>query len=139
VEFVKYGVGRVISVVSPQERANPRIYQPARTKQRSNIVERVERYEFVEGYGEIIRKARERLGLTREELGALIQDKSSVIKKIENEELKPTIEQAKKLEKALKVKILVEVSEEVEELFKPPKPKPSGVTLGDLLRESRQG
>lgn len=125
-------------MVSPQDRSKPRISPPVRPRQKSNIVERVERYEFVEGYGEIIRKAREKLGLTREELGALIQDKASVIKKIENEELKPTIEQAKKIEKTLKVKILVEVSEEVEELFKPPKPKPSGVTLGDLLRQSRQ-
>ncbi len=109
---------------------------PPRPRQKTNIIERVERYEFVDGYGEIIRKARERLGLTREELGALIQDKASVIKKIENEELKPTIELAKKIEKALKVKILVEVSEEVEELFKPqyPKSKPSGLTLGDLFK-----
>lgn len=109
---------------------------PPRPRQKTNIIERVERYEFVDGYGEIIRKAREKLGLTREELGALIQDKASVIKKIENEELKPTIELAKKLEKVLKVKILVEVSEEVEEFFKPqsPKTKPSGLTLGDLLK-----
>ncbi|MEM0083381.1 MAG: helix-turn-helix domain-containing protein [Nitrososphaerota archaeon] len=125
-------------MASPRVRTNPQKPSPTKPRQKSNIIERVERYEFIEGYGEIIRKAREKLGMTREELGALIQDKASVIKKIENEELKPTIEQAKKLEKTLKVKILVEVSEEVEELFKPPKTKPTGVTLGDLMRSQEK-
>lgn len=125
-------------MTSPRIGTDPQKTSPAKPRQKSNIIERVERYEFVEGYGELIRKAREKLGMTREELGALIQDKASVIKKIENEELKPTIEQAKKLEKTLKVKILVEVSEDVEELFKPPKTKPTGVTLGDLLRSQEK-
>lgn len=127
-------------MASPRERTSPRRSPPPkpRPRQKSSIIERVEKYEFVEGYGEIIRRAREKLGLTREELGALMQEKSSFIKKLENEELRPTIEQAKKLEKTLKVRILVEVSEDVEELFKPPKTQPTGVTLGDLFRSQEK-
>ncbi|MGB9708856.1 MAG: multiprotein bridging factor aMBF1 [Infirmifilum sp.] len=65
---------------------------------------------IVEGYGEIIRQAREKMGLTRELLAVMVGEKESTIRRIESEQLEPPIELARKLEKVLKVK-LVEVYE----------------------------
>lgn len=62
--------------------------------------------EVVEGFGLIVKRARERMGLTPEELGRRIGEKESVIKKIEGEKIIPDIRLASKLEHALKIKIL---------------------------------
>lgn len=112
---------------------------PARPRTRGDILERIERYEYVEGYGAAVRRARESMGLTREELAAHVQEKSTVIKKIENEELRPSLQLARKLEKALRITILREVSEEEEAIFKPqPATKQERPSLGDfLVREGR--
>ena len=105
---------------------------------RRDIFERFERLEFIEGYGRMVREARERLGLTREELGAQIQEKATLIKKIENEEMRPPLQIARKLEKALRIRIVREISEEEEMLFTPPKTPEWRPTLGDMLRQKEE-
>lgn len=65
--------------------------------------------DLVEGYGKLVRKARESKGLKIEEFARSINEMSSYIDKIENESTKPPIETAKKLEKALGIKILEKV------------------------------
>ena len=67
--------------------------------------------EIVEDYAERIREARERMGLTRELLAAMVGEKESTIRRIEAGTLQPTIKLARKLEKVLKIK-LVEMYEE---------------------------
>ena len=59
----------------------------------------------------LIKRAREGLGLTQEELGRKLGEKTSVISKLETGKLKPSIPLARKIEHALKIKILEEVSE----------------------------
>ncbi|MFH1774907.1 MAG: multiprotein bridging factor aMBF1 [Methanobacteriota archaeon] len=68
--------------------------------------------EYVESYGEVIRNARQRRGLTQEELGKLINEKTSVIARLETKKMVPTMELAKKLEKVLEVKLIEELEEE---------------------------
>jgi putative transcription factor len=67
--------------------------------------------EVVEGFGEVVKGARERLGLTQEELGRRIGEKASVVRRIESEEMVPDITLAKKLEHTLKVKLLTRPKE----------------------------
>lgn len=67
--------------------------------------------EFVPEYGRKIREARESLGLSPEDLGAKIKEKSALLRKIEREEITPEDEVRKKLEKELKIKLTDEVSE----------------------------
>ncbi|MCS7143330.1 MAG: multiprotein-bridging factor 1 family protein [Aigarchaeota archaeon] len=81
------------------------------TKTRGDIIARVERWDIVDEYGSRIREARERLGLTREELASRIQEKASYVKKIENGEAKPSVSLARKIERVLKIKLLEEVSQ----------------------------
>jgi Predicted transcription factor, homolog of eukaryotic MBF1 len=70
-------------------------------------------YVVVERYGEIVRRARESMGLTREALAAMVGEKESTIRRIEAEQLEPTLELARKLERVLRVKLLERVSEGV--------------------------
>ena len=95
-------------------------------------MERVERYEFVDDLGNVIRKAREARFLTREQLAEMVGEKVSTIRRIENNELKPSFELARKLERVLKVKLLVEATDEVFERAVS-KAQKRGLTIGDVL------
>jgi putative transcription factor len=59
--------------------------------------------EFFPGWGRKIKEAREKKGLTREELGARIGESTTVIAKYENEELYPTDKAVVRIEKELKI------------------------------------
>lgn len=86
---------------------------------------------LAEGYGKKIREAREKNGLTQKEMALQINEKESILQKIENEQFKPTIGKAKKLEKVLKIKLL---DSEVE-TPKYEKTKTTGaLTIGDLIK-----
>jgi putative transcription factor len=67
--------------------------------------------DLVEGYGKIVRRAREAKGLRIEEFAMQINEKASYLDKIENENTRPPIEVAKKIEKALNVKLLEKAEE----------------------------
>ena len=89
--------------------------------------------EVVEGYDSKIRAAREKLGLTHEELGKKINEKASVLSKLETGKMSPNNMLVTKLEHALKIKLLVPIKEEriSQEL---PKSSSREQTLGDLVQ-----
>ena len=66
--------------------------------------------EIIPDYAGIIRKARESHGLTTEELASKIMEKSTLLRKIEREELMPEDTIRKKLETALNIKLTERVS-----------------------------
>ncbi len=66
----------------------------------------LEEYVLVDEYWNVIRKAREKQGLSREQLAKKIFEKESVIRRLEEGTLEPSIELARKLEKALQIKII---------------------------------
>ncbi len=68
-----------------------------------------ENYELVDGYGQIIKRARESLGLTQTQLGIKAGIKPSLIAKIEQERFYPDLATAKKIEHVLKVHVIKEV------------------------------
>ena len=65
--------------------------------------------DIVADYGHLLRTAREKRNLTLETLARNIFEKESEIKRIEEGKLKPSLQQAKKLEKELEI-VLVEKS-----------------------------
>ncbi len=87
--------------------------------------------DLLPGWGEIIRKARENAGMSRQELGAKIGEKTGTVAKIENEELRPPDATVRKIEKVLKIKLFQEIKGGV---VKKGEAKP--LTLGDLLRKN---
>lgn len=89
-------------------------------------------YDVVDGYGALIRSARERLGLTQEDLGKKVSEKSSTVHRLESESLAPSIALARKLERYLKVKLLEKEGSE-EEIAGPAGSAEGGVTLGEVI------
>lgn len=118
------------------QRARPAARQ-TRTSQRPPTV-MLEDSVIVEGYGKKIRRGREKLGLTHEELSRQIGEKISLLQKLETEKMTPDLALAKKLEKTLKIKILgssttIQVDEELREH------KPTDLTLGDIVVVQKRG
>ena len=67
--------------------------------------------DLVEGYGKTVRGARESRNMKIEELANQINEKASYLDKIENESIRIPIKTAKKLERALNIKILEKIEE----------------------------
>jgi putative transcription factor len=91
------------------------------------------RLELVEDFDVKIRQARRKLGLSHKELGRKISEKVSVLKKIETGKMTPDNRLATKLEHTLKIKLLVQASEERVPKAKI-KPVSRELTLGDLIQ-----
>jgi putative transcription factor len=94
--------------------------------------------EVVEGYHAKIRQAREKLGLSHEELGKKINEKASVLSKLETGKMTPNNVLVTKLEHALKIKLLVPISEE-KSAHEMPKLPNRETTLGDLIQLNKKG
>jgi putative transcription factor len=82
-------------------------------------------------YSAKIKTMREKLGLKQEELAKKINERDTLIHKIETGGIEPNIILARKLEKFLGIKLVEEHSEESKEL---PAIKKGDVTIGDLAR-----
>jgi putative transcription factor len=103
-------------------------------------------YVFVQGYGLIVKNARERLDLKQEDFAKKINEHKSLIHQVESEHIKPNILLARKLEHALHIKIVEEVKSEKYEPGEDSKvlnstgrlaskPKTEGLSLGDFIKK----
>jgi len=86
--------------------------------------------ELIDDYGTLMREARQRQSLSREELGARISEKTNTIAKIENQELRPSDKKARILEKNLGISLYLTVEPAVVK-----KRQVQGITIGDLLKD----
>ncbi len=84
----------------------------------------------VDDYAIIIKNAREKLKMTQKELADKLKVSENIIKRFESNKLKPTIEQARALERILGVKLVVEVPVEGGEASKV---RLDELTLGDIV------
>lgn len=92
-------------------------------------------YEVVEDYGRILRSEREKRDWSREDLAERINEKVSVINRIETERMEPDIKLARKLERLLKIKLLEKF--EADDLEKSEGGGFRGATIGDIARIKR--
>jgi putative transcription factor len=92
--------------------------------------------ELVDDFSQIVRKGRESKGWTREELGAKIYEKVSVITRIETGKMEPDLKLAKKLEKTLNIKLIEKYDEMDLESFKSMASGPN--TLGSIVKIKRK-
>lgn len=72
----------------------------------------LEEMEVVLDYSSIIKKARERMGLSQDDLARKVNEKASVIRLIESGKMKPNLMIGKKLEHALRVDLFTMIEEE---------------------------
>ncbi len=107
---------------------------PAPRRPRSEV-EAAEYLELVEDYGQKIRKARQRMGMTVEDFAKKIGEKESVIKKLEKEELSPDTKLVRKIRNVLNIEVLVEGAP----ASAPVAARPTGGrTLGDIMKLSKK-
>jgi len=88
-----------------------------------------------DNYGLIIKKAREKLGLKQEDLAKQIKEKTSVIHKLENELIEPSLKLAKKLERFLRIKLIEHYKEEKKKIDFG---ESGEMTIGDLLNDKSE-
>jgi len=98
-----------------------------------------ETLELIDSFSPKIRQAREKFGLSHEDLGRKIGEKVSVLRKIETGKMTPNHRLAEKLEHTLRIKLLVPPSEP--KLPPSTLPKPPEITLGKIvhLRKEKRG
>ena len=102
-----------------------------KTSGNKDIYEKMDK-ELIPDWHIVIRNAREKKNLSREELGFRIGERTITISKIEKGELRPSDELAKKLEKQLDVKLF----EEVQKIsISQHRDTTQGFTLGDFIKK----
>ncbi|MEM2121684.1 MAG: multiprotein bridging factor aMBF1 [Candidatus Woesearchaeota archaeon] len=99
-------LGKVLSVIREEKKEKDFVIVK---KNKEPVVEK--EFVIVSDYGNIIRKARERLGLKLEEFAKKLSLKESFVHKLETFQAEPDLETAARLEKILHVKLIEEVQE----------------------------
>ena len=88
---------------------------------------------LVENYSDLIKKSREKSGMSLKEFALSINEKYGLLKNIESGKMKPDTRLCKKLEKSLKIKLLCNSVPEFEQ-------NPQGsskMTIADVLLKKR--
>jgi len=98
-------------------------------KPKKDIYAKMER-ELIPDYHKVIARARQKMGLTQKELAAKISERKSVVAAVESGHMRPEDALVRKLEKALRIKLI----EEVEAVPVSSKKGDGGLTLGDLIK-----
>jgi len=91
---------------SKDEIIRDRLEHRARRMHSKDVFEQSGEKELVEDYHKRIQQARTRLGWNQEQLGQKINERKSVISKLENRTMKPDDKLVGKLEKALEIKLM---------------------------------
>jgi putative transcription factor len=98
--------GKILTEPAPKKKpvkTAPRVYRE------KDIFEKMDKV-LVPNWAKIIRDTREKIGMTREQLGAAIGQRTITIAHLENGELHPTDEMAKKIERHLDITLLEKIS-----------------------------
>ncbi len=105
-------------------------------KEKSKQIEIAPRNKIIfiinEKYGQLIKNSRERLNLKQEDLAQKLNEKESLVQKIESGKKEPSLAMARKLEQFLRIKLV-----EKQEIGKADKGaiKTSGpLTIGDMIK-----
>ena len=89
-----------------EEMIKQRLEFRARRMTSKNIFDQAGEKELVEDYHKRIQQARDGLGWNQEQLGQKINERKSIISKLENHSIKPDDKLVRKLEKALSIKLM---------------------------------
>jgi len=94
----------------------------------------VEEEAIVRDYAHRVKKAREKLTLSQEQLAHALAEKGSVLQRIESGNLEPPIKLARKLEQYLKIQLVLKVEKGDTEEMQEYSVKEGGVTIGDIIK-----
>ncbi|MEE9237063.1 MAG: multiprotein bridging factor aMBF1 [Thermoplasmata archaeon] len=108
--------------------ATKRIVRPSSRPAARHVLE--SEYDLASDFHERIRRARESLGWKRDELAKKLNEKLSIVEKLEKGKIRPDDLLVSRLERTLHVGL----REKVEEIETPEKSERKPLTLGDLIR-----
>jgi len=108
------------------------IFDRIRRPKEKDVYTKIEK-ELVTDWNNQIKKAREKKGLSREELGFKIGERTVTISKIENGDLRPSDKMIEKIEKELEITLFENV-EKVPSYATGSHPRGS-LTLGDFIKK----
>lgn len=117
--------GKTLAPVQ-QEIPKQKPKKPIQVQEEPEIIETI-----TSDFSQILKKKRESLGLKQEDFAKKINEKLSFVHKLENGELTPSIEKAKKFEKLLNIKLIEEYKDEH---IKTAKSSSTEVTIGDIIK-----
>ncbi len=124
--------GKTIKKVEPEPKRGKR---KSKKEELEKVMKEPSKKEIIQvinpDYGDIIKRKRESLGLKQEEFAKKINEKISLIHKVEINKLEPSIALARKIERFLKIKLIGQYEEEHGKLKKI---KADKLTIGDLLK-----
>jgi putative transcription factor len=104
-------LGRPLGPAFPAQ-ARPTAVQSALRAMTQRPIQPIEvEFEVDPEYNLKIRQAREKLGLSQDQLGQLLNEKPSVIRMVESKKLKPDLTLTRKFMHQLKINLLVSLSE----------------------------
>jgi putative transcription factor len=127
---MKHGKG-VKEVRGTPEHVQRSLIRRQRRHREKDVYQKMDR-EIISDWGQVIKDARMKKGLTREKLGFIIGERTVTVSKIENGELRPSDDVAKKLEKELSINLFEEVKEVHTSVSTTPD---KGLTLGDFIKK----
>ncbi|MBN1389655.1 MAG: TIGR00270 family protein [Candidatus Thermoplasmatota archaeon] len=121
--------GNLVKVDQPSSPPTTMVTRPRteRTPKPDALTKRTR--ELAEDYPRRIQRAREKKGWSREDLGRKLNERVSIITKLENGEMHPPDSLIKKLERTLEVKLM----EDVEEVHVTADAGSRGMTLADFI------
>ena len=137
----RYASAKGVKIVGGQpQQGQVRVYRSTgRSGSTTRIVRqpqgRIDRLEVVEDYAQLIRSARESLGMSREALAKVLGVKESIVRRIEDGQLVPDIELARRIERVLGVRLVREAEEAP---YEPVKGGRFELTLGDVVTIRRR-
>jgi putative transcription factor len=94
--------------------------------------------ELVDDYPARIRNARAKTGMTQKELAMKLNEKQTIISKIESGSMRPDEKLIRKLQKALGVVLKEKVRVEEQERLTPKSTSSGSLTLADLIRSTKK-
>ncbi|MBI2140107.1 TIGR00270 family protein [Candidatus Woesearchaeota archaeon] len=119
--------GKIVGKVSSPSGKSPTLSgMPGKIESRPEPV-----LSLIPDYGVLIKKKREAMGLTQEEFAKKINEKESLLHKIETNNFEMSIPLAEKLERFLHI-TLIQQAEDTHESIAPRKRE--GFTLGDFIK-----
>jgi len=135
-ECAKLGSASWKELPPPRRIVKKKVEPTLRIPLKKSQPELTQTLELVGDFSLRVRKAREKLGLSHEDLGKKIGEKVSVLRKIESGKMVPDHRLANKLEHELKIDLLVPLSEP--KITSVSLSTPREATLGDVAQIKRK-
>lgn len=125
--------GKTLEKVDPEIKAKKRSSDDKQEREKRLQPEIIESVR--DDFSRLLRKKRESLGLSQDDFAKKINEKSSFVHKIENNQMNPSLETARKLENLLNLKLIEKYAEESHSASKPSSEE---VTIGDIIKVKKR-